>query len=89
MIIKRLVHLESLPEHMRLVAPALFQALILCSLKVVHQDWLVVWMRCFIDDDAGSLSRRKTANVRKALFCHDNVQVVLSLIYMRAHWNDA
>lgn len=89
MIIKLLVHFESLPEHMRLMAPALPEALILCSLKVVHQDWLVVWMRCCIDDDAGSLSGRKTTNVGKALFGYDNVQVVLSLIYMCAHWNNA
>ena len=57
MIVELLVNFESLPEHMRLVAPAFLSTLILCSLKLVHQDRLVVRMRYFVDNDAGSLDR--------------------------------
>ena len=53
-ILEHLVHFESLPDLIRLVILASPLTFFVCSLKVLHQDGLVVRMRSFIVPYTGS-----------------------------------
>lgn len=64
---KVLVHLESLEQHVRLVAHALPQILELGAVEVVCQDGVVVGVGALLDDDAGALTGGETADVGKTL----------------------
>ena len=66
-VIQLLVHLERLPQQMRLMAPALLQAFIFRPVEVIGEYWPVVWMGAFIDDDAGALTRREATDVSETL----------------------
>jgi len=61
------VHLERVPQHMRLVAPSLLQAFVLGSVKVVLQDGLVIGMGAFLDDEARTFAGRETPDVGQSL----------------------
>lgn len=67
MLVKIFVHVERVPEEMRLVSPSLLQALEFCHLEVVIQNVPVVRMRTFLDDDSGTFSRRQSTNVSQSL----------------------
>lgn len=62
------MHVERLEEQVRLVAHALLQALVLCAVEVVLEDGLVVGVRALLDNDAGALLGRETADVGETLF---------------------
>ena len=64
-----------------LMAPALFQALKLSSVKVVLQDGLVVWVGALLDDDARALLGAQTTDVGETLLGDDDVEIVLGLEY--------
>jgi len=66
-VVELLVHLECVPQHMRLVAPPLLQAFVLGSVKVVLQDRLVVGMGALLDDEASTFTGRETSDVGQAL----------------------
>lgn len=56
-LLEILVHIERLEQQMRLMAHTLLQAFILGSLKVVHQDGLILWMRTLVDYNSRPLPR--------------------------------
>lgn len=89
MLIQMLVHVEAVPEQMRLVTPAPPQALELSLVEVVLEDRHVVWMRALFDDDACALTGRQATNISETLLCDDDVEVVLCLVNVRAHGYDA
>lgn len=62
-VVELLVHLERVPQHVRLVAPSLLQAFVLGSVKVVLQDWLVVGMGALLDDEASTFAGREASDV--------------------------
>lgn len=66
-LLQILVHVEDLEEQMRLMAPALAQALVLCTLEVVHQDGPVLGMRALVDDHPRSLARAQATDIRQTL----------------------
>ena len=84
-----LVHIEAVPQQVRLVTPSLFQALKFRLVKVIFQDRLIIGVRTLLDDDTGALTRRESAYISEALFGDNNVKVVLCLIDVRAHGHDA
>jgi hypothetical protein len=89
LLIQMLMHIERIPQQMRLMAPPLPQALKLCLVEVVQQDGPILRMRTLSDDDPGALARRQAPHVRKALLGDDDVEIVLGLVDVRAHGHDA
>ena len=83
------MHVETIPQQMRLVAPSSTHALKLGLLEVVLQNSFVVGMRTLLDDDLGSLLGTQSSNIRETLFCDDDVKIVLCLVDVRAHGYDA
>jgi hypothetical protein len=55
-LVEVLVHVKGVPQQVRLVAPALAQALELGAVQVVSQDGLIVGVRALFDDLAGALA---------------------------------
>jgi hypothetical protein len=86
---KSLVEIESVEEKVRLVAHTLLETLTLGLLVVVGQDRLVLGVSTLVDDDAGTLAGRKTANISKTLLSNDNIKIVLSLVNVSAHGDNA
>ena len=83
------MHIKGIEQKMRLVAPTLLETLELCLVKVSLENWLVKRMCTGVDNDAGSLARTQTAHISQAVLRHDNVEVVLGLVDMGAHGDDA
>lgn len=83
------MHVEAVEEQVRLVAHTLTQALKLGLLEVSIEDRLVHIVGALVNDHAGSLAGSQTANVGKTSFGNHNVQVVLSLINVSAHGDNA
>lgn len=48
---------------MRLVTPALPQALEFGAIEVVLEDWLVLGVRALLDDDSSTLLGTQTSNI--------------------------
>lgn len=67
------MHVERVPQQVRLVTPALAQALELRAVQVVRQDRLVVGVRALLDDLARALAGRHAGDVREADFGDDHV----------------
>lgn len=57
LFVQVLVHVEAVPQQMRLMSPALSQALKFSLVEVILQDRHVIGMRAFVDDNAGALAR--------------------------------
>ena len=74
------MHVVGVPEQVRLVAPALLQALEFRAVKVIGQDWLVVWVCALLDDLSSPLPWRHTCDTCQTLFCDYDVKVVLCLV---------
>jgi len=72
-LVKVLVHVERIPQKVRLVAPALAQALELGAVEVVGQDGLVVGVCTLLDDLTGTLTRRHASDIGEADFGDDHV----------------
>lgn len=83
------MHVEAVEEQVRLVAHTLTQALKLGLLEVSLENRLVHIVGALVNDHAGSLAGSQTANVGKTSFGNHNVQVVLSLINVSAHGDNA
>jgi hypothetical protein len=60
-------------QKMRLVAPALTQALELGTVEVVGQDRLVVGVGTLLDDLTGTLARRHAGNIGETDFGDNHV----------------
>jgi hypothetical protein len=60
-------------QKMRLVAPALTQALELSAVEVVGQDGLVVGVGTLLDDLTGTLARRHAGDIGETDFGDDHV----------------
>ena len=73
MLVEVLVHVERVPQQVRLVAPALAQALELGAVQVVGQDRLVVGVGALLDDLARALARGHAGHVGEADFGDDHV----------------
>lgn len=83
------MHIEAIPQQMRLVSHALLQTLELGLLEVVLQDGAVLRVRAFIDDDPRALAGAQSPHVGETDLGDYHVKVVLSLVDVCAHWNDA
>lgn len=88
LLLESLVQVKAVEEQVRLVAPALAQALELGLVEVALEDGLVVGVGALVDDDAGALLGGQTADVGKTGLGHDHVEVVLGLVDVRAHGHD-
>ena len=66
-VVELFVHLECVPQHVRLMTPSLLQTFVFGSVEVVLQDGLVVGMSALLDDDAGTLTWRETTDIGQAL----------------------
>ena len=55
-VVKFLVHLERIPQHVWLVTPAFLEAFIFCPVEIVPQDWLIVGMSTLLNDHPSTLS---------------------------------
>lgn len=86
---KMLVHIERIEQHVRLMTHALAQTLKFSLVEVVLEYRHVIRMSTLLDDDTGTLARRQTTNVGKTLLRNNNVEIVLGLVYVSAHGNDA
>ena len=74
---------------MGLVAPSLTQALVLRAVQILAQDGPIVRMRAVFDNAAGAFAGRKAAHVGEPLLSDNDVEVVLCLVDMGAHGDDA
>ena len=74
-LVEVLVHVECVPQKVRLVAPALAQTLKLRAVEVVGQDGLVVGVGALLDDLAGALARRHAGDVGEADFGNNHVNL--------------
>jgi hypothetical protein len=77
MLVEVLVHVEGVPQKVRLVAPTLAQALEFGAVEVVGQDGLVVGVGALLDDFAGTLTRRHAGDVGEADFGDDHVNYII------------
>jgi hypothetical protein len=89
MVIQMLVHVEAIPQQMRLMSPALPKTLKLRLIEVVLQNRHVIRMRALLDDNARSFPRAETSHVGEALLRNDNIEIVLRLVNVRAHGHNA
>lgn len=86
---KSLVHVERVEEKVGLVAHTLAEALELGLLEVGLEDGLVDVVGALVDDDAGALAGRKTTDIGKTVLGNDDIEIVLGLVDVRAHGDDA
>ncbi|KAI6775942.1 hypothetical protein HG530_002700 [Fusarium avenaceum] len=84
-----LVQVEGVEEQVGLVAHALLETLALGLLVVVGEDGLVLGVSALVDDNAGTLAGGQAADVGETLLGDDNVEIVLGLVDMGAHGDDA
>ena len=83
------MHVEGVKEKVGLVAHTLAEALKLGLFEVVPEDGLVFVVGAALDDDAGALAGAEAPHIGETGLRHDNVQVVLRLVDVRAHGHDA
>lgn len=89
LLLQRLVQVEAVEQQVRLVTHTLAQTVALGLLEVVGEDGLVLGVGALLDDDTGALAGAQTADVGKTLLGDDNVKVMLGLVDVGAHWDDA
>ena len=58
------------------------------SLIIIHQHWLVVRMCTVLNDNLCSLTWRQASQVCQALLSNNNINIMLSVVNMRAHRHD-
>jgi hypothetical protein len=83
------MHIKAIPQQMRLVAPSLPETLKLRLRIVVPQERLVFIMRTLLDDDLRSLPRGKASHISKTALRHHDVEIVLCLVHVCGHRDDA
>ena len=83
------MQIERVEQKVRLMAHTLLNALILGLIIVRLEDGLVDGMSALVDDDLGPLAGAQTPHVSEADLSNDNVEVMFSLVDVRAHGNDA
>ena len=83
------MHVEGLPQQVWLVEPSTAGTLKLSLGKVVLKKWAVLWMSALGDNDAGTLLWRKTTDISKTLLGHNDIEIVLGLVDVGGHWDDA
>lgn len=71
------------------MAHALLETLALGLLVVVGEDRLVLGVSALVDDNAGALTGGQAANVGETLLGDDDVEIVLGLVDVGAHGDDA
>ena len=89
MFVQMPVHIEAVPQQVRLMAPSLPQTLKLRLVEVVLQNRNVVGVRALLDNNPGTLPGRQPAHISKALLSHNNVEVMLRLVNVGAHGHNA
>ena len=89
MLIQMPMHIKAIPQQMRLMSPPLPEALKLRLIEVILQNRHVVWVRALLDNHTRSFAWAQTAHVGEALLRDDDVEIVLRLVDVRAHWHDA
>lgn len=83
------MHVETVEKQVGLVSHALAETLKLGLVHVALENGLVDLVGALVNDDAGSLPRAQTADIGEAGLGHDDVEVVLGLVDVGAHGNDA
>ena len=86
---KSLVHVERVEEKVGLVAHTLAEALELGLLEVGLEDGLVDVVGALVDDDAGTLAGAEATDIGKTVLGDDDVEIVLGLVDVGAHGDDA
>lgn len=82
------MHLESLEEHVRLMAHTLAQALELRTIQVISENGVVIRVRALLNNNTGTLTRRQTTDIGKTLLSNDNIEIMLGLIDVGSERND-
>lgn len=59
------------------------------ALEIVFQRGTEMGMGAFLDDEARPLPRRQTSEIGKTLFRNDDLNVMLRMVDMSGHGNDA
>lgn len=83
------MHIKAIPKQMRLMSPALPETLKFRFLKIILEDRLILRMRALVNDYAGAFSGRQAAHICESLFGDDDVEIVLRLVDVCAHRDDA
>lgn len=83
------MQIKAVKQQMRLVPHSLTQAVTLSLLKVMLQDGLVQRMRALVDYKPRPLPGAQPPHVRQTLLRDNDIEVVLRLVHVRAHRNDA
>lgn len=71
------------------MAHTLTQTLELGFVEVILKYGHVVWVSTFLDDDTSSLARRQATNIGETLLGDDNIEIMLGLVDMSTHGNNA
>jgi hypothetical protein len=83
------VHSENVLENVRLVSGSLTETDLLSSVEVVQKHGLVVRVRTVLNDDTSTLARSKTTEVGVSLLGDVEVDIVLGLVNVGGHGNNA
>lgn len=83
------MHVKGLPQQVWLVEPSTAGALKLSLGKVILKKWAVLWVSALGNDDAGTLLWRETTDISKTLLGHNDIEIVLGLVNVGGHWDDA
>ena len=89
LLLERLVKIERVEEQVGLVAHALAETLPLGLLEVGLEDGLVDRVSALVNDDTGSLPGAQSSNIGETLLGNNDIQVVLGLVDVCAHGDDA
>lgn len=89
LLIQMAMHIKAIPQQMRLMPPPLPKTLKLRLLKIILQNRLILRVRALVNNDPRSLPRTQAAHVCEPLLGDDDVEVVLSLVDVCAHGDDA
>lgn len=83
------MHVEGLPQQVWLVEPSTASTLKLSLGKVILKKWAVLWVSALGNDDTGTLLWRETTDISKTLLSHNDIKIVLGLVNVGGHWDDA
>ena len=78
------MHLEGTIPHLWLVTDLAAETVSFSNIEILSQLIPVFRVSTLLDDAAGAILRRKTAEVGKALLGDDAVQIMLGMVNMRA-----
>ena len=83
------MHIKRIKQQMRLMPHSLPQTLKLSPIEIILQNRPIRLMRTALDDLACPLPRTHAPDIREPHLRHDDIEVVLRLVDVRAHGHDA